>query len=83
MNYKALADAVMALGDGVERLANRMDAFGGSGDTGLWEYSPITGYWKLARTCSSENAQKWLQQFQSDEPQKKFKLSKNKPSGKS
>lgn len=53
-----------------------------AGETKLWEYNPVTGYWTFIKSVSSENANQWLNIFKSDEPKKGFVLSKNKPSGK-
>jgi hypothetical protein len=45
----------------------------------IWEYNPITGYWKYVRSVTDKTADEWLKIFQSDEPGKKFRVSKRKP----
>jgi len=53
-----------------------------AGEIGLWSYNTTTGYWKLERMCAEDQAQQWLERFQRDEPNRPFKLSRNKPSAK-
>jgi hypothetical protein len=48
-------------------------------ETKLWRKDPITGYWKLARTCDIGTAHQWLLVFQKDEPDVTFKLSPKRP----
>lgn len=45
----------------------------------LWSYNAITGYWKHERGVTSENAAEWLRVYQSDSPDKHFKISTSKP----
>jgi hypothetical protein len=45
----------------------------------LWKYNKITGYWMYIRDVSEYNKSTWLYIYQKDEPNEKFKISKNKP----
>lgn len=45
----------------------------------LWRFNPITGFWRIERTCAPETADQWLALFQTDEPNAHFKLSRFSP----
>lgn len=47
--------------------------------TYLWRYNPVTGFWVMVRDSLIENADRWLEIFQGDEPDAHFKLSKTRP----
>lgn len=46
---------------------------------GLWRLNRISGLWTLERKCDPATAKRWLEVFQSDDPNSVFKLSKTKP----
>jgi hypothetical protein len=46
----------------------------------LWKRNSRTGIWEHQRAVTPETADQWLQQFQRDEPDAQFVVSKNKPS---
>ena len=50
------------------------------GHTGLWKLNITTGLWNLERSCPDHSAKLWLAEYEKDEPNGIFKLSKNKPS---
>lgn len=50
--------------------------------TYLWKYNKRTGYWEMVRDSLIENAKRWLEIFQSDEPNEHFKLAKRRPDAK-
>ena len=47
--------------------------------TNIWRYDPITGGWNLMRDTYKENAARWLEICQQDEPGAVFKVSKRRP----
>lgn len=47
--------------------------------TTLWRYNVISGLWVSVRTCSTENAETWLELFKEDEPDGDFLLSNIRP----
>lgn len=50
--------------------------------TYLWKYNKTTGYWEVVRDSLVENAERWLEIFQSDNPNEHFKLAKRRPNAK-
>ena len=47
--------------------------------TNIWKYNPATGSWTLVRDSYKENAPRWMEIFQGDEPDAVFKISKKRP----
>lgn len=47
--------------------------------TYLWKYNKVTGYWVMVRDSLVENAKRWLEIFQGDEPDEHFKVAKTRP----
>lgn len=47
--------------------------------TNIWRYSPTTGGWTLMRDTYKENANRWLEILQGDEPGVVFKIAKRRP----
>lgn len=47
--------------------------------TNIWRYNAATGYWMLVRDCYRENAKRWKEIFEGDEPGIAFKVSKKRP----
>lgn len=45
----------------------------------IWRYNTATGYWALMRDCYKENAGKWLDILQGDEPDATFKATNRRP----
>jgi hypothetical protein len=45
----------------------------------LWQYNPITGYWKLARMCDPATAHQWLAIYQRDHGANFIELTHIKP----
>lgn len=46
----------------------------------IWKYNKVTGYWVLVKTIDiAYDAPKWLEIFQSDEPDESFILAYSKP----
>jgi len=45
----------------------------------LWQYSKVTGYWRIARDVTPETAQHWLAIYRKDEPNEHFKVSARRP----
>ncbi len=45
----------------------------------LWRYNATTGYWALARSCTPEDAARWLEIWRRDEPKVSFVLAKRRP----
>ena len=47
--------------------------------TNIWRYKPASGAWELVRDTYTENAARWLDILQGDEPGATFKASKRRP----
>lgn len=45
----------------------------------IWKFNAATGYWQLVRDCYRENAARWLEIFQGDEPDTVFKAQRTRP----
>ena len=50
-----------------------------TGLTNIWRWKPIEGYWHLVRDTYPENAARWIEILQGDEPETHFKVSKRRP----
>ena len=51
-------------------------------ETGIWEYNPITGIWRLFREAFESEADVWLAMVYRQEPNKVFVASKRRPTKK-
>lgn len=49
--------------------------------TYLWKFNRVTGFWLMVRDSLIENAERWLEIYQGDEPEEFFTLSKKRPYG--
>lgn len=47
--------------------------------TNIWRYKPASGIWELVRDTYTENATRWLEILQGDEPGTVFKAAKKRP----
>lgn len=47
--------------------------------TNIWRYNATAGHWELVRDTYTENAARWLEILQGDEPGATFKASKRRP----
>lgn len=52
----------------------------GTNESGLWRFDEVTGYWKLERTVTAQNARAWLDAYSGDDRRSYFKISRSKPS---
>lgn len=90
-NHKITAIVVMQLGPDrfdVQGPYNRMVALASEWEpvptvtselTNIWHWKPIEGYWSIVRDTYPENAARWLEILQGDEPDTHFKVSKRRP----